>query len=99
MNKLIKKGYDALWLWFGLSYASFLILPRVLMHEMPDEWQLKMSKLLVEYDEHFKRVEGISSTTVCAKNDAGKFTSFPAYILNYRRPNIKEIDKLRKEAA
>lgn len=38
-------GYDALWGWFGLSRASFLVLPRVLMHEMPDDWQLRMAAL------------------------------------------------------
>lgn len=32
-------GENALWLWFGLSRASWLTLPRVLMHEMPDEWR------------------------------------------------------------
>lgn len=34
--------YDAakdLACWFGLSYASFLVLPRVLMQDMPPEWQ------------------------------------------------------------
>ena len=29
--------------WFGLSYASFLTLPRVLMEAMPEEWQRKMT--------------------------------------------------------
>jgi len=46
----MKKGYDKLWSWFGLSYASFLTLPRVMMHEMPDEWQGKMADLLEEWD-------------------------------------------------
>lgn len=48
-----KKGYDALWNWFGLSRSSWLTLPRVLMHEMPDDWQRKMAKLLEEYDEYW----------------------------------------------
>ena len=48
-----KKGYDRLWNYFGLSYASWLTMPRVLMHEMPDSWQLKMAKLLEEYDNYW----------------------------------------------
>lgn len=34
-------GKEKLWQWFSLSYAAWLTLPRVLMHEMPDEWQRK----------------------------------------------------------
>ena len=25
--------------WFGLSYASWLTMPRVMMEAMPEEWQ------------------------------------------------------------
>jgi hypothetical protein len=32
-------GREKLWDWFGLSYASWLTLPRVLMHEIPNEWR------------------------------------------------------------
>jgi len=37
-------GEDDLSLWFGLSYASFCVLPRILMEDMPEEWQKKMDK-------------------------------------------------------
>ncbi|MEA2935040.1 MAG: hypothetical protein QOD74_1686, partial [Variibacter sp.] len=35
-------GWEALSRWFGLSRASFAVLPRVLMQQMPDEWQGRM---------------------------------------------------------
>lgn len=38
-------------LWFGLSYAAFLVMPRVAMMQMPKEWQEKMAELLNQYDE------------------------------------------------
>tara|TARA_Y100001951_G_scaffold104787_1_gene117844 strand:- start:50605 stop:50793 length:189 start_codon:yes stop_codon:yes gene_type:complete len=53
---MMKEGKQELWNWFGLSYASFLTIPRVLMHQMSDEWQSEMCRLLQEYDETFPNV-------------------------------------------
>jgi len=82
-------GYDALWLWFGLSRASFLTLPRVLMHEMPDEWQGKMAALLNEMDEAFPKSP---AGDAIVRRRAG---SWPDWLLNYRRPQPSEIDQAR----
>ncbi|EOZ4994267.1 TPA: hypothetical protein SLC29_002477 [Morganella morganii] len=84
-----------LWTWFGLSYASFLVLPRVLMHEMPIEWQDKMAALLHEYDETFDTSSVCHSVTVSAKDKNNRFMKMPEYILNYRHPERDEITKLR----
>src|SRR5574341_1370059 len=46
-----RPGHEELWTWFGLSYAGWLTLPRVMMHEMPDDWQMRMAQLLREWDE------------------------------------------------
>lgn len=83
-------GYQRLWGWFSLSYASFLVLPRSFMHEMPDEWQNKMAELLEEYEQRVKHVEEIDSVYVQARKDR-KFTKIPDWILNYRRPNRDKI--------
>lgn len=89
------EGHDRLWGWFGLSYASFLVLPRVLMHEMPDEWQAKMAKLLEEYDERFDTgsLPGCKVQAVTVEN---KFRSWPDWVLNYRRPDRAAIADLQK---
>ncbi|MGJ7197114.1 hypothetical protein ABM005_16905 [Morganella morganii] len=84
--------------WFGLSYASFLALPRVLMHEMPIEWQDKMAALLHEYDETFDTSSVCHSVIVSAKDQNNRFMKMPKYILNYRHPDMDEIDKLRKKS-
>lgn len=84
-----------LWDWFGLSYASFLVLPRVLMHEMPIEWQDKMAALLHEYDETFDTSSVCHSVTVSAKDKNNRVMKMPEYILNYRHPERDEITKLR----
>ena len=88
-------GYHRLWNWFGLSRASFLTLPRVLMHEMPDDWQGRMAKLLEEYNEAFPNDwNGIDSTRVQAMNK-GKLVRWPEWIPNYRHPDKEAIAQLR----
>lgn len=93
-----RTGHDELWHWFGLSRASWLAMPRVLMHEMPDEWQAKMAELLKEWDETWDSRE-MPCPHVTGKA-GGKFTRWPDWVLDYRDPNRGEIEKLRRcEAA
>ena len=94
---VMRDGYDRLWLWFGLSRASWLTMPRVMMHEMPDEWQNKMAELLEEWDETWDSHE-MPSPSVSAKDDRNKFTRWPSWLLNYRHPDKREINKLRSNA-
>lgn len=85
-------GRDKLWAWFGLSYASWLALPRALMHEMPDVWQAKMAALLEEWDAHWDGEGDFPADTVVQTRDARKrFTRPPEWATNYRRPNRQEI--------
>lgn len=85
-----RPGYDALWLWFGLSRASFLTLPRVLMHEMPDKWQRDMAKLLNEFDEAFPN-HPAGESIVRRRNGP-----WPSWLLNYRRPEYSQIEGARR---
>lgn len=91
-----ESGYERLWRWFGLSRASFCVMPRVLMHEMPDVWQDRMAALLEEYDATFNRSE-LPECRVMAVRDDGKFSSWPDWLLQYRRPDVTHIDALRAE--
>lgn len=86
-------GYDKLHCWFGLSYASFLTLPRVLMNAMHDEWQGKMADLLNEYDEAFPHQPHIGTRVQITKD--GKLTKTPRWIIDYRRPYKATIDQMR----
>lgn len=90
-------GYDALWLWFGLSRASFCVLPRVLMHEMPDEWQGKMAELLNEYDKTFPNQPDITPF-VCVKHGT-RFVKMPDWAKEYRHPDYVAIEALRSNQA
>lgn len=90
-----KQGEDKLWTWFSLSYSSWLTLPRVLMHEMSDEWQGKMAELLEQWDEHWDFGDLDFEPSVQLKEN-GKFVSVPEWLSNYRHPKKKELDLLRK---
>ncbi len=94
---VMRNGYDRLWRWFSLSYARWLTLPRIMMHEMPDEWQDKMAALLEEWDETWNS-DDMPSPSVTAKQN-GKFTRWPSWLLNYRHPDRQEIEKRRINGA
>lgn len=89
---------DRLHTWWSLSYASFLVLPRVLMQEMSNEWQEKMAELLEEYDETFDTGDiGIRGVRVTAYGDDGKFVKIDQRLLNYRRPDKSFINSLKND--
>lgn len=85
-------GYEKLWNWFSLSRASWLTIPRSMMHEMPDEWQSKMAELLNEWDETWDSSK-MPQPIVMARAD-NRFTKWPSWILNYRHPDRKSILQL-----
>lgn len=89
-----RKGYEALWGWFGLSRASWLAMPRSMMHEMPDEWQLKMAELLQEWDATWDSSE-MPHPIVNAQLETGRFTKWPDWLISYRHPDRSKINSLR----
>ncbi len=90
----MREGHEKLWTWFGLDRASFLTMPRVLMHEMPDDWQGKMADLLAEYDAAFPNQPDIGTRVQCVRRK--KLTKFPDWVLNYRHPDRAAISELRQ---
>jgi hypothetical protein len=88
-------GSEALWQWFGLSYASWLTLPRVLMCQMPDEWQGQMAKLLNEIQEKFYPLE-LETRVSVVKNK--RLTMVPSWIRDYRHPDLEAIAAAVEEA-
>lgn len=96
LSVIADSGSDALDLWFGLSRASFAILPRTLMQEMPDEWQGKMAALLNEYDAAFTEWPTDQWDAVRAQlTKNGKCVRSPEWLVNYRHPNRAAINALR----
>lgn len=68
--------------WFGLSYASYLVVNRSLLQSMPDEWQRRFVACLEELNAHFAGVPE-PLYTVNARDDSGRFIKDP--IPNYDR--------------
>ncbi|HYD58902.1 MAG TPA: hypothetical protein VEC35_01010 [Noviherbaspirillum sp.] len=94
--------------WFGLTYAQFLTLPRVIMEAMPMEWQLKMTVLLDEMDAAFDWLPASGNMYYVR---VGKPIEWPyedddgnpieptlqepdADLCNYRRPRIEHRRKI-----
>jgi len=69
-------------------------MPRVLMHEMPDEWQGKMAALLNEYDATFANWPSGWGVRAQLTNN-GKMQAMPEWLTNYRHPDRAAIAKIR----
>jgi hypothetical protein len=61
---------EAIHIFFGLSYSSYLVLPRTALQSAPDEWQRKFVDLLNELEEMFPQMSG---TYWVRKQKDGKF--------------------------
>lgn len=71
--------------YFGLSYASWLTIPRVLMQAMPAVWQSRIAELLNEYDDAIKNPPDYGTTVRTTVN--GKIVKTPEWMTNYRHPD------------
>jgi hypothetical protein len=87
-------GYAALWRQFGLSYASWLVMPRALMHEMPDTWQASMAVLMAEYFETYKNLPSLDYEVKL--KSAGKYVGMPDWV-QYRHPDVRTIESFKGE--
>lgn len=88
------QGHYKLSCWFGLSYASFVVMPRILMEAMPDAWQGRMTALLTELDDAFPSSPVVTTRVLPLVN--GKLARRPEWVLNYRHPDPTEIAKARE---
>lgn len=87
-------GRQKLWGMFGLSYASFMVLPRVMMHDMPDKWQKRMAKLLEEFADEYPNFDE-PDYLVQSRGENGSFQKIRAWLTDYRFPDHGELDRAR----
>jgi len=78
------KREEDLHLWWELSYAQYLTIPRSVMQAMPDDWQKKMAKLLNELDETLEWRPKDGRYWVKLKDERGRYMKDP--LENYRHP-------------
>ena len=70
-------------IWFSLSYANYLVLPRTLLQSIPVEWQERFVACLEEADEAFSHTDTPTDYRVNAVDERGKYTKDP--VPHYRR--------------
>lgn len=80
-------------IWFEMSYAQYLTIPRSIMEAMPHEWQQKMSDLLDELDETYDWRPKEGRYWCRLKNDKGWFVEDP--LMQYRHPNSGYIQSIK----
>lgn len=82
---------EPLHIWFELSYAQFLTLPRLVIENMPLEWQLKMKSLLEELDDTFDWRPKEGRYWVKLKDAKGRYCDAP--LADYRYGSVSHIRK------
>lgn len=88
------QGSERLSCWFGLTYASWLTMPRVLMEDMPEEWQGKMAALLEEWDATWDT--GCYGGTRVMLTQHGQYAKMDPRLINYRYPDREWVASLRQ---
>lgn len=78
--------------WFGLTYASYLTLPRSLMQAMPGPWQLRFVELMEEFEGTFDYLGSDHSYSVQLRQQVDTVGGEDVYedlddpLANYRYP-------------
>lgn len=81
---------------FGLTYASYLVLPRSLLQEMPPDWQHRWARLLDDFYEAFPGSTGEYSVVMRDPVRRNRFVVDP--LRAYRHPNYGAIAAARSRA-
>jgi hypothetical protein len=79
--------------WFGLTYRSYLVLPRSLLQEMPTEWQQRFVDAIEEIRDYFNCAEVEDDYMVKLRGKDGRFKTDP--LGQYRHPDRKIIDRMK----
>lgn len=77
--------------WFGLTYASYLTIPRVVLQGMPDEWQQKLIGLLDEMNKTIEWEDEIGNYHVTLRDDNGRIMSDTNRDYRYGKAKYKQL--------
>lgn len=80
---------------FGLTYASYLVMHRLLMQSMPVEWQRKFVQLCDEYWEVWDCTKADLNFVVQVRDERGRFTDDA--LRQYRRPSVGLVESVRQQ--
>lgn len=74
-----------MWTWFGLSYASYLVLPRTLLCGLPTDLQEELIDVLDKISNVYDYSKINDNYSVQLRGSNGKFIKDP--LANYRHPS------------
>ena len=78
---------------FGLTYASYLAVPRSLLQEMPAEWQHEFTRLMDAFNDAFPGHD--AEYAVFLRGERSRFERDP--LRNYRHPDGRAIEAARAD--
>lgn len=82
-------------LWFELTYASYLTIPRSILEDMPDEWQQRFYLLFAELNERYTSWPPSGQHyEVRLRNERGRYCSDA--LQAYRHPDQQALASIRK---
>jgi len=90
MDEKYRYYQGPVWGWFSLTYASYAVLPRAVICEMPIEWQKKFVALMDEVSDTLEWDEP-NSYTVQIRDKKGRFTYDP--LCSYKYPPANAVRK------
>jgi hypothetical protein len=90
------KGPETLRTWLDLECDAWLVLPRVMMQNMPYRWQADMARLLEQFDQEFPGSPMSKLDFHVTAKHKGKFTSLPEALTNYKQPKTHVLQTWRQ---
>jgi hypothetical protein len=76
-------------IWFGLSYANYLTVPRSILEAMPHSWKEKFVTLLKELDDTLDWAPTKGTYYVQLRDEKGRYLYDP--FLQYRHVDIEDM--------
>lgn len=90
-NPDVPREEDPIHGYFGLSYASYLVIPRSLLQSMPTAWQEDLVDLLTGLGTHFgETIDSVQYKVIARDKETNLFVSDPlgAYRHNRHEPDV-----------
>jgi hypothetical protein len=95
ISRVCSEDSEPVHLWFSLSYANYLVLPRSVLQSMSEEWQRRFVACLEELDAAAGHLDW-PSYAVNARGSDGRFVTDPIPLYNRGRARVplREIREL-----
>jgi hypothetical protein len=87
----IYNPWDPVHQWFGLTYASYLVLPRSALQQIDPKLQRKLVEALTEITDRYDWPNSNADYQVTMRDDKGRYQR--DLLSNYRHPEFKIVEK------